>query len=102
MPTRNVVLTDRQEALVTRLVDTGRYKNASEVVREGLRLIERREAEDNLRLKAMREAVDIGIADIRAGRFHDFDTTRSLRDHLSALTDEALVCQSPRADDTRR
>lgn len=102
MPTRNVVLTDRQEALVTRLVDSGRYKNASEVVREGLRLIERREAEDDLRLKAMREAVDIGIADIRAGRFQDFDTTGSLRDHLSALTDEVLVCQSPRADGARR
>ena len=40
MPTRNVVLTDHQAHLVEKLVSTGRYQNASEVLREGLRLIE--------------------------------------------------------------
>ena len=45
MPTRNVVLTDHQDALVGKLVDSGRYQNASEVLREGLRLVERREDE---------------------------------------------------------
>ena len=35
MPTRNVVLTDQQAALVERLVATGRYQNASEVLRDG-------------------------------------------------------------------
>ena len=39
MPTRNVVLTDRQEALIEALVQSGRYQNASEVMREGLRLV---------------------------------------------------------------
>ena len=74
MPTRNVVLTDRQADLVTRLVASGRYQNASEVIRDGLRLVERRETEDDLRLKVLREAVDAGITDIGAGRFHEFDT----------------------------
>ena len=45
MTTRNVVLTDRQSKLVDRLVSTGRYQNASEALRAGLRLIEREEAE---------------------------------------------------------
>jgi antitoxin ParD1/3/4 len=45
MATRNVVLTDRQEQLIDALVEAGRYQNASEVLREGLRLIEQREAE---------------------------------------------------------
>ena len=53
MPTRNVVLSDHLAALVARLVESGRYQNASEVMREGLRLVERREAEDAIRLKAM-------------------------------------------------
>ena len=44
MPTRNVVLTDHQSALLDRLVAEGRYQNASEAMREGLRLIEDREA----------------------------------------------------------
>ena len=52
MPTRNVVLTDHQAAFVERLVESGRYQNASEVLREGLRLIESREAEEKARLTA--------------------------------------------------
>ena len=43
MPTRNVVLSDSQHALVERLVQSGRYQNASEVLREGLRIIEQRD-----------------------------------------------------------
>lgn len=65
MATRNVVLTDHQASLVERLVDSGRYQNASEVLREGLRLVEQRESEDVLRLEALRSAVNAGIADIR-------------------------------------
>ena len=40
MATRNIVMTDHQEQLVSNLVKTGRYQNASEVLREGLRLVE--------------------------------------------------------------
>ncbi|MDR3068421.1 MAG: type II toxin-antitoxin system ParD family antitoxin, partial [Cellulomonas sp.] len=50
MPTRNVVLTRHQHELVDTLVATGRYQNASEVLREGLRLVEQRENEDAARL----------------------------------------------------
>ena len=64
MPTRNVVLTDHQARLVERLVVSGRYQNASEVLREGIRLVERQEAEHEARLRALREAAAAGIADI--------------------------------------
>lgn len=84
MPTRNVVLTDHQTLLVERLVGSGRYQNASEVLREGLRLVEQREAEDAYRLKALRAAVKAGITDIDAGRFQTFDSKESLRAHLAA------------------
>lgn len=43
MPTRNVVITDRRQQLVEPLVASGRYQNASEVLRDGLRLVEERE-----------------------------------------------------------
>ena len=91
MPTRNVVLTEHQSDLVARLVASGRYQNASEVMREGLRLIERRESEDAIRLKAMRDAAEVGIADIAAGRFRTLDTADSLRDYLSTIVTEALA-----------
>jgi len=87
MPTRNVVLTDHQALMVEQLVTSGRYQNASEVLREGLRLVEQREAEDAYRLEALRAAVQIGAADIQAGRFKAFDTKASLRAHLQSLTD---------------
>ena len=90
MPTRNVVLTEPLAAMVTRLVDTGQYQNASEVIREGLRLIERREREERIRLEALREAVCTGIADIEAKRFEEFGSLESLGDLLSILADEAL------------
>lgn len=41
----NVSLTDQLEDFVNRLVERGRYRSASEVVREGLRLLEIRESQ---------------------------------------------------------
>lgn len=91
MPTRNVVLTDRQAEIIERLVSTGRYQNASEVLRDGLRLIEQREAEDKARLKALREAARMGLADVDAGRFETFEEREPLRRHLAAASEEAIT-----------
>ncbi|HVZ43680.1 MAG TPA: type II toxin-antitoxin system ParD family antitoxin [Ramlibacter sp.] len=88
MPTRNVVLTERQAAMVDRLVATGRYQNASEVLRDGLRLVEQEEAEARARIKALREAVKRGIADADAGRYRSFASSAALRAHLRTLADE--------------
>jgi antitoxin ParD1/3/4 len=68
MPTRNVVLSDRQQQLVETLVQSGRYQNASEVLREGLRLIEARERLEGEKLKALARQ---GWADVAAGRYMD-------------------------------
>lgn len=40
---RNVALTDKQHAFVDQMVKSGRYASASEVVRDGLRLLQRDE-----------------------------------------------------------
>ena len=65
MTTRNVVLTDTQSALVDRLVASGRFQNASEALRAGLRLLEREEAE----LGALRDRLTIGVEQARSGQF---------------------------------
>ncbi len=91
IPTRNVVLTDHQARLVEKLVSTGRYQNASEVLREVLRLIEDREAQDNARLDALREAARVGIADIDAGRFRNFGARGALSLHLSTIAEKAIT-----------
>nr|WP_315847329.1 type II toxin-antitoxin system ParD family antitoxin [uncultured Achromobacter sp.] len=71
MPTRNVVLSEHQHDFVETLVQSGRYQNASEVLREGLRLIEQRERLETARIDALRDAAGKGWADIAAGRFTD-------------------------------
>ena len=91
MPTRNVVLTDYQADLVERLVSSGRYQNASEVLRDGLRLIEGREAEDKARLSALRDAARIGIADIEAGRYRSFESPAALNSHLKAVATRTIA-----------
>jgi antitoxin ParD1/3/4 len=90
LPTRNVVLTDHQARLVEKLVSTGRYQNASEVLREGLRMIEDREAQDSARLHALREAARAGMADIDAGRFRSFNSSAALGRHLTGIADKAI------------
>jgi antitoxin ParD1/3/4 len=90
MPTRNVVLTEHQADLVERLVSTGRYQNASEVLREGLRLVEDREAEEKARIEALRKAAQIGMADIAAGRYRSFETPETLDRHLTALAQQVI------------
>jgi antitoxin ParD1/3/4 len=63
MATRNVVLTETQSELVDRLVASGRYQNASEALRAGLRLLEREEAE----LGDLRTRLSIGLEQARKG-----------------------------------
>ena len=91
MPTRNLVLTNHQASFVQRLVSTGRYQNASEVLREGLRMMEQREAEDTSRLEALRSAVRVGVDDFEQGRYATFESVAQLRGHLASLASLAIA-----------
>lgn len=69
---------------------SGRYQNASEVLREGLRLIERREAEDVAKLVALREAAAVGIAALDRGDFIEFPDADALGEYLDAVADSII------------
>lgn len=60
MPTRNVNLTDELDRFVLAEVATGRYENASEVIRAALRVLERKEQCYQAKLVALRAAIDDG------------------------------------------
>jgi antitoxin ParD1/3/4 len=62
MPTRNVNLTQELDRFVLSRVKTGRFENASEVVRAGLRTLEREENLYRAKLKTLRAAIDEGDA----------------------------------------
>jgi antitoxin ParD1/3/4 len=91
MVTRNVVITDRQAKMIEKLVSSGQYQNASEVLRDGLRLIEERAAAHKAKLKALRAAVQVGLDDFEAGRYVSFDSFDEMEKHLIQSTDEALA-----------
>jgi antitoxin ParD1/3/4 len=73
----NISLTRRLQQLVQEHVRSGRYQSASEVVREALRLLEDVEQLRTARVKALRKAIDAGLADLDRGRAVTFDA-RSL------------------------
>ncbi len=83
MPTRNVVLTKRQETMIEALVQSGRYQNASEVMREGLRLVENREVEEATKLEALRSAAMVGVSALERGEFKEFADASALVDYLN-------------------
>lgn len=89
MPTRNVVLTERQETLIEALVRSGRYQNASEVLREGLRLVESREIEEARKLEALRRAAREGASAFERAEFKEFADASSLLAHLDELAGHA-------------
>jgi toxin ParE1/3/4 len=86
MPTRNVVLTVHHENVIDRLVSSGRYQNASEVLREGLRLVEEREAREVVKLKALQQAAQAGFAELDQGRYREL-----AEDELEAFVTELGV-----------
>jgi antitoxin ParD1/3/4 len=66
----NISIGKRWEAYIEELLAEGRYASASEIMREGLRLVEEREQ----KLSALREKLD---ASIERGGSHSIDDVRS-------------------------
>lgn len=70
MGTKNISLPDELERYVEAKVASGEYAHASEVVRDGLRLLMQREAE---KLDWLRTAIAEGIASADRGELYEFD-----------------------------
>lgn len=73
MPTRNISLTPEQDAFVQKVVQAGVYQNASEAVRDALRVLQQRRREDALKLKALRTQLQAGVDALDRGEFVQID-----------------------------
>jgi antitoxin ParD1/3/4 len=89
MPTRNINLTPEQDAFVEKIVDDGEYQNASEAIRDALRVLQQRRKEDSLRLKALRVQIKVGADAIDRGDFVEVDDA-DLEGYLERLTRPAV------------
>ena len=69
--TRTLSLTPEQAAFLAACVDSGRYQSASEVVREGLRLLEERERVREAALDDLRRVIAVGLKQARRGELLD-------------------------------
>ena len=67
----NISLTEELEDLVRRRVESRHYGSATEVIRAGLRLLEREEKNRETRIAAIRAKVEEGIAQAERGELLD-------------------------------
>jgi antitoxin ParD1/3/4 len=113
MDQMNISITDELAGYVRKKVKTGRYNNASEVVREALRRMEDADervlrlakptADDiladltELQLEGIRRRVLDGMEDIKAGRFTEYEGREGLKklaDNVSARGRKLLAAKS--------
>ena len=78
-------LTPKLEEFVKSKVDNGLYNNASEVVREALRLMREHEDIRRLKLARLKKALAKGEADLAAGRFTSITDDDELTEFFAKL-----------------
>ncbi len=90
MPTQNVNVTDKIASFVHRQVESGTFKNASEVHRAALVEMERREDERKVRIELLKAEAQKGKDDIEAGRLVEFKNSDELRGYMDEVLAEVL------------
>jgi antitoxin ParD1/3/4 len=76
----NLSLTPSLEQYIRNRAATGDYNNASEVVREAIRLLKEKDKQRQLKLKQLCEALQVGIDEAEAGVFADYSLDTFLQD----------------------
>ncbi|MFI5015285.1 MAG: type II toxin-antitoxin system ParD family antitoxin [Hyphomicrobiales bacterium] len=83
MPTRNVSLTPEQDAFIDEVLRTGEYRNASEAMRDAIRALQQRRAEEALKLDKLRLSIKAGVAALERGDYGEVE-----EEDLDAYLDE--------------
>lgn len=86
MPTRNISLTPEQDAFIDEVLKAGEYRNASEAVRDAIRALQQRRAEDALKLDKLRLSIKAGVAALDRGAYTEVD-----EEDLDAYLDNLAV-----------
>ena len=77
-------MTPEQDAFVEEVVRSGDYQNASEAVRDALRVLQQQRREDALKLEALRAQLKIGVDALDRGAAVAVDET-DLKRYLTSL-----------------
>jgi len=87
MPTRNISFTSEQDAFIDEIIEAGEYQSASEAVRDAIRALQQRRAEDALKLERLRLAIQVGVEALERGEYTEV-ADEELDDYLDSLTEE--------------
>ncbi len=85
MPTRNVNLTDRDDEFVDEMVTSGRFSNASEVIRAGLRLLDHQASEDAEKLAILRSLASEAFDELDQGQGSPIADEPGLADFIGRI-----------------
>lgn len=89
MPTRNINLTEHFDRFVEELVGAGRYKNASEVLRAGLRLLELETQTEKEKLTLLKKLAADGFRSLDQGQGLSVASESELRSAIARIGNRA-------------
>ena len=78
----NISLTPKLEKLINEKVKSGLYNSASEVVREGLRLLEEQDQLKKIRREELRKEIQKGIDQMREGKFTTYESAEEMMEDI--------------------
>jgi len=90
MPTRNINLTEHFDQYLAEALASGRYRNASEVVRAALRLLENQDQQEQAKLEALRDAFRDGQTAIERGEYAVMESDADI-DRFFDKVDEGIA-----------
>lgn len=97
MPTRNINLTEHYDRFVEEQVDAGKYKNASEVLRAGLRLLEQQAQTDAQKLALLKRLATDGFEALDQGQGLSFSGEKQLAEAVGKIGRRAAKAAAGRA-----
>ena len=80
MPTTSINITDQLNEWIAAKVNSGDYNNASEVFREGLRLLKARDEREKLEIELLIQKVNTGVAQANSNNFSPRDIRTIIAD----------------------
>ncbi len=85
MPTRNINLTEHYNQFVAGLIEAGTYKNASEVLRAGLRLLEEQSQTEEQQLALLKRLAMEGFDSLDQGKGLTLTDDQALADAIAEI-----------------
>lgn len=78
----NISLTSELEEFVSRKVKSGLYQSASEVIREGLRLLKEQDELNRIRREELRHEIMVGVEQIKQGKARSYLSGKALAEKI--------------------